>query len=248
MSILVLAGDLTNYYLYKRLLENNFDVKLEGFNHLLGNKNNNKPIVLKGFKTIIAPIPFTIDGFQLYSPYSGENIHIDQLLLKADKDAKIIGGPFNIDDKRFYDITKNRDFTNKTVIPTCEEIIKIIIDRSEFTLFDSNVLINGEGRVKNRLTILIESLGGKIVKEKDISSSNIIINTSKDTNLINKNLEKLNRDVLIVDVSPGDYTIDKKKSKILDLNTIKARGLPGKSAPKAVSNYIYKTLLKEFLI
>ncbi len=247
MSILVLAGDLTNYYLYKTLKENNYEVKLEGFNHLL-NDQQKKGILIKGYKTIIVPIPLSIDGSILYSPYSEENIHIDQLFQKADKNSKIIGGPFSIKEDRIYDITKNRDFTDLTVIPTCEEIIKIIIDKSDITIANSNITILGNGRIHSRLSPLLTSLGAKTNKEDNISTSNIIINTSRDSKLDREELEKLNDDVLIIDITSGDSFINYKLSKKLGINIIKARGLPGKSAPRTVSDYIYKTLIKEKLI
>lgn len=247
MSILVLAGDLTNYYLYKTLKENNYQVKLEGFNHLL-NGQQKRNIILKGYKTIIAPIPLSIDGSILYSPYSDENIHIDQLFQKADKDSKIIGGPFNIKDGRIYDITKNKDFTDLTVIPTCEEIIKIIIDKSDFTICNSKITIIGNGRINNRLTPQLLSLGANIINVEKSATVDIIINTDKNRIFNNEYLQNLKKEILIIDVTSNDSDIDFKISKKFGIHIIKARGLPGKSAPGAVADYIYHSLIKENLI
>lgn len=247
MSILVLAGDLTNYYLYKSLKESNYSVNLEGFNHLL-HKQNKKEIVVKGYKTVIVPIPLTIDGSTLYSPYSEESIHIDHLFQKVDKNARIIGGPFNFQENRVYDITRNKEFTDQTVIPTCEEIIKIIISRSNITIFNSTVVITGEGRIKNRLSVLLNGLGATLLDLSRVVHCDVIINSTRDFILDQRILENCNREVLIIDITSDDSNIDYKYAKEVGIEVIKARGLPGKSAPKSVSNYILRTLIAEEII
>lgn len=239
MSILILAGDLTNYYLYKKLKDNDFHVKLEGFSHLTG-KFPPKGIKISGFKTIIAPIPLTIDGSSLYSPYSEESIYIDQLMSEADKDSKIIGGPFSRADKRIYDLTKNRSFTDLTVIPTCEEILKIIIDKSDITISKSYIEIVGDGRISRRLTTILKALGAnaKIVLDLTENNSSIIIITAKGYKIDDEIL----KNKLVIDIT------NTKHSRKTGKNILKARGLPGKSAPKSVANYIFETLLKEEII
>lgn len=247
MSILVLAGDLTNYYLYKTLIKNGYNAKLEGFNHLI-NKLPGKGIVLKGYQTIIVPIPLTIDGSILYSPYCDENIHIETLFNKADLNSRIIGGPFTITDSRIIDITKNKSFTDLTVIPTCEEIIKIIIEKSDFTIYDAKISVIGNGRIANRLKPMLTSLGAHITQNKNIYESDIIIITNKDITLDKTILKNIKPDILILDVTSTEELFDKRYLKSLGINIIKARGLPGKNAPKTVSDYLYKTLITDKLI
>lgn len=242
MSILILAGDLTNYYLYKKLKNNDYNVKLEGFSHLT-EKYQPKAIKLAGFKTIIAPIPFTIDSSTLYSPYSEESVYIDQLLLNADKDSKIIGGPFFINDKRLYDITKNKSFTDKTVIPTCEEIIKIIIDNTDITITGSTILIAGEGRISNKLSILLKAFGAivSIADDKSVEMCDVLVITNIKNNLSNNILKNL-ENKLIIDIT------NMRHSKEINKKVLKARGLPGKSAPSSVANYLFESLINNKLI
>ncbi|MGL1891081.1 MAG: dipicolinate synthase subunit DpsA [Spirochaetaceae bacterium] len=245
MKILIIAGDLTNYYLYKTLLENKHKVTLEGFDYLT-KKIPKKSIKLKGYNTVICPIPFTIDNSTLYSPYSYDNIHIDHLLERVDSDARIIGGPFNFHDNRLYDLTKNRTFTDMTVIPACEEVIKIIIDKSDITINNANIAIIGSGRISLHLIKLLKLLGGNITT--DLKVADFIINTIPKLNIDKKVLDTSKKSVLIIDVASNDGGIDYKYAKKIDINIIKARGLPGKSAPQTVSDYIYKTLSIEKLI
>jgi dipicolinate synthase subunit A len=245
MSILILAGDLTNHYLYKKLKESGYNTTIHGFEHLIPRTIKQK-IVYSTFKTIIVPIPFTLDNEMLYSPYSRDNIYIDNFLSKTDKGTQIIGGPFNFNDERLYDITKNRDFTNLTVIPTCEELIKIIIEKSDVTISESTISIFGEGRIKKHLTKLLKMLNATISLETD--KSDIIINTTNRPYISGNILDNVKVNSIIIDVAPTDGGVDYKQAKKLGINIIKARGLPSKSAPKSVSNYIFDTLVSQNLI
>lgn len=246
MSIQILGGDLTNYYLFKLMEEHKINVKLEGFGHYLKQKIP-KPVKFDGFKLIIAPIPFTIDGLTIYAPYSDEILHIDTFLSKADKDAVIIGGPFNINDSRLIDLTQNSSFTNLTVVPASEEIIKIAIEKSNITINSSNILVTGEGRISKQVVKILESLGANIYFNKNfiIDDTDIIINTRKDFSLSNSELDLLKDECLIIDATPTGCNIDTRYGKKIGVNIITARGLPGKSAPKSVAKYIFTTLLSE---
>lgn len=251
MEILVLAGDKTNYYLYKLLKENSFNVTLEGFNFLLDIPQK-KGIVFKGYDIIIAPIPFTIDGLTLYSPYSEDSIHIDDFLNKSDSNSKIIGGPFlfngnEFKDLRFIDITKDKNFTGKTVIPTCEEIIKIVINNSDVTIYNSKFFINGAGRIGKHLKKLITLLGGdsEITKVED---ADVVINTTRDASNLNSLILNSNKSPLIIDATSVESGIDSKRLKKSGFNFIKASGLPGKSSPKSVANYIYTSLINNSIL
>lgn len=245
MSILILAGDLTNHYLYQKLKENGYKTTIHGFEHIIPRTIKQK-IVYSKFKTIIVPIPFSLDSETLYSPYSMENIYIDKFLNKTVKEAQIIGGPFNFNDERLYDITKNREFTNLTVIPTCEELIKIIIEKSDVTISDAIITVFGNGRIRKHLTALLKMLNATISVETD--KSDIIINTTNSPYINNRVLDNIKQNSIIIDVAPSDGGVDYKHAKKLGINIIKARGLPSKSAPMSVSNYIYTTLVTQNLI
>lgn len=242
MKILILAGDLTNFYLHRLLKNSGYKAKLEGFSHL-NDKFTNKPIKISGYKTIVAPLPFSLDGSTLYSPYNEGIIYIDQLLNSADKDSKIVGGPFSIEDKRLYDFTKNKYFTDKTVIPTCEEILKIIIDKSDKTINGLRVKISGEGRVNKKLTSMLTLLNAKVLNNENLNDNkvDVLILTTSDHMVTNKELLSIT-DTLIIDITNIKHT------KEISKKVLKTRGLPGKSAPESVAQYLYSTLKKENFI
>lgn len=237
MDILILSGDKTNYYLHQKMLERGYSVQLEGFHHL--KKSDYKPIRIGGYKTIITPIPFTINNSTLYAPYSEEIIHIDNFLNKSDEDCTIIGGPFNFKDDRLVDITQNPQFRKANIIPTVEEIIKIIIEESDYTINKRSILVTGSGELSKHLKTTLEQLGAILTDE--LFSAEIIINTSNSFTLTDEELVQI-QDRWIIDVTSDGLKADKKLVKNLGLRIKKARGLPGKSSPASVAESLLNTL------
>lgn len=263
MNILILGGDLKNYYLYKKLIKEGYNVSLSGFDHL-PRKSRKKPPVLSKFDTIITPVPLTIDGTTLYSPYSEEVIHVQDLFSKSSDNTRIIGGPFYLSDKRIWDITKEVSFIELNVIPTCEEVLKLLIEKSHFTIMGSCITIYGYGKISKRLSHLLEMMGAYIHIKSDIEdidkpnsptdsfdnleNSNVIITTSSKPHIDKNIIDILSSGTIIIDIASADGGIDYRYAKSRNIDVIKARGLPGKSAPLTVSEYIYNTLKRNSLI
>lgn len=263
MDILVLGGDLKNYYLYKKLQREGLNVTLYGFD-LLPRKPRRKAPVFSKYSMIIVPIPLSIDSLNLYTPYSENTISIHDLLIKSSDKTRIIGGPFNFEDERFWDITKEESFIELNVIPTCEEIIKILIDKTDFTIMGSCITLYGYGKISKRLSQLLDGMGAythiksnnknidkpnSTISSKDnINRSDVIITTSSKLIVDKEIINEVKTGTIIIDVASTDGGIDYKYAKLRNIDVIKARGLPGKSAPLTVSEYIFNTLKRNNLI
>lgn len=242
-NIVIVAGDLTNYYLSQKLKSRQLNVTLFGFDHL------KKPTRKRGidwgsFDLVIVPVPFTIDGTTIYAPYANDQTFITDLLLKLNKNAIIIGGPFSINDDRLYDITLNNFFKSKSVTPSCEEIIKIVIEETDFTISGSIISIFGNGTIAKALEPLLIALGADVLlnDNQQIKSSDIIINTGSELKIGKKEIDLSRQNSIIIDVGSKDGGIDYSYAKKVGHKIIKARGLPGRSAPKSVATYIIKSI------
>lgn len=263
MKILILAGDLKNYFLYKKMLKLNYDVSLAGFDHIRTRGRKKSPSI-NIYDLIITPIPFTIDELTLYSPYADEVFHIDDFMKKVKANSVIAGGPFNISDKRLYDVTSNKNFQELNILPVCEELIKIIIDKTDITLIGSSITIYGYGKIAKRLYKQLEYLGAYVHIKSDeedidipcsrldstdfINNSDVIIHTLSGYTLDNIILDNINKDSILIDVASSDGGLDYNYAKKINIDVIKARGLSGKSAPKTVSEYLFNTLKKDNII
>lgn len=86
----------------------------------------------------------------------------------------------------------------------------------------------------------------KRVKESDLESFDIVINTPPTMILNRDRLLKLKKDCLIIDLASYPGGVDKEAIKELNINFEWALGLPGKVAPITAAEHIKKTL-DEFL-
>lgn len=263
MNVLIIAGDRKNYFLYKKMLSNGYLVTLVGFDHIRSRSSKKTP-ALNLFDVVITPIPFTLDGLTLYSPYADNTYHIDSFLDMLKPNSVIVGGPFKRNDSRFIDITKNQDFLNLNVLPVCEELIKIVIDKTDITLIGSSILLYGYGSVTKRLYKLLEFLGAYVHIKSDkldieepsstmdnidsIDEYDVIINTQTGFIIDNSILDLVKNETVIIDACSSGSGLDYSYAKKQNIKAIKARGLTGKSAPKTVSEYLFNTLRREKII
>lgn len=155
---------------------------------------------------------------------------------RVPNNVKVIGGPFYFKDNRFIDITKNKEFIKKSIIPAVEEIIKLIITNSDITIFASKVQVIGNGLLPELLVEKLALLGSKVVGDKP----DTIINCDSNLDILKRSIKDANRKTLILDVSNSD--------KIIDKRVIKARGLAVKSAPRTIAKILFESLKELYII
>lgn len=235
MKTLILAGDKQNYFLYKKLISQKYPVDIWGFN-LLGIKGK-KSLDIGSYDLIITSIPFSLDNITVHSPFSERSIDIEDTIKRLKSRSRIIGGPFNINDERFYDITKNKMFLEKSIIPMSEEVIKIVIEKSDISIYESSIVVIGDNMLSNRIIKLLKVMGSRVNRD---DKSEIIINCDPDLTKLKNIYSKDNKTPLIIDISKNDERVNK--------SVVKARGLALKSAPRSMAKYLYETLIAEEII
>lgn len=227
-------------------------------------------------KIIITAIPFSKDGKYVFAPLSTKCISIDEFVNLA-SDKIIIGGSFkeeyikkfNEKQNHVIDIMKDESFALNNTIPTAEGVIKIIIENTDITIDKSNIAVLGFGRVGKKVAELLKSLNANVFcydnKEEELANINssgynvlgdicgslnnmdVIINTVPSLILEKSNLNFVNKETLIIDVSSKPGGIDFDYAKEHNYNVIHALGLPGKVAPRTSAKYI-KELLRNIII
>lgn len=132
----------------------------------------------------------------------------------------------------------------------------------ETTLAWSKALVIGNGRIGKLLSRKLHFLGADVTvlarKSQDfadIRSNNlkfakyadvdygeydVIFNTVPSVIFTGKILERLPREILIIDLACG---VDLKAAQDLSIKTIKAPSLPSKVAPKTAGKFIYDSVL-----
>ena len=268
-SYLLIGGDKRQEYLYNLISEKN--AKTDAI-FLQNKKNIQKELdKIEGTDVIILPIPSTTDGTTLYSPMFEEKILLHQIIERiSNKSILFTGGENNLftasKAKKVINLLSNEAMTLKNAMATAEAALAIIINNTEHTVFESEILITGYGRIGKILTNYLLSLKANVSicarseiarTEAKLSGANafgfdklvdavpkfnIIINTIPMLIFKKNELEKIKSDTLIIDLASKPGGIDLNVAKFLELNVIHALSLPGKFSPKTAAKFIEETI------
>ncbi len=186
-NLCVIGGDLRIVKLVEILVNDGYTVytyALEEAESL----NQNKDIVqcknivdaISKSHIVIGPIPLSSNKIDINTPFSKENISIEELVPKLDGKTFIagsIGEEFiNIaKDKNVevIDLMTREELTVLNTISTAEGAIQIAMQETLSTIHGSNVLVLGFGRIGKILSKMLNGIGARVScearKESDIA-------------------------------------------------------------------------------
>lgn len=174
---------------------------------------------------------------------------------------------FKIADIKIIDLLQNEKLTILNAIATVEGTIKIAIQEREESIFESNILICGYGRIGKIMCDRFNSLGANVYctarKEKDLTwmrekgytpltydevpkigaKIDIVINTVPSLVLNEKEIDSFKQDILMIDVASAPGGINKEYSKRKGIRLITALGIPGKEMPKTAAKFIKESII-----
>jgi dipicolinate synthase subunit A len=273
-SYLLVGGDKRQEYLYNSLLRKNKSVEKIFLNDNYDiNENLNK---ISKADVIVLPIPSSTDGTTLFAPLYNPKIPLNSIIEEINKNAILFtGGENNLftscKAKRIVNLLSNEAMTLKNAMATAEATLEIIINNTNHTIFNSNILITGYGRIAKILTEYLLALKANVFvcarrelsrTEAEIAgakafgfnklieqlpSFNIIINTVPMLILGEKELKNVDSNALIIDLASKPGGVDFSAANTLKIKTMHALSLPGKYSPKTASEFI-ETVINNTLI
>ncbi len=210
--------------------------------------------------------PATRDKKNLFLPYYQTDV---KSLLAFDK--PILGGYSNFDDHficaKIIDYAKNDAFALENALPSSEGCIEIALRQMPKTLSGSCCLVTGYGKFGRCLARKLKLLDARVFASARSYSAfaamradgilpldntdiinyagqfDLIVNTIPHIIMTKPFLEKLNREVVIIEGASDPGGIDTDTAQRLGLNLIPAPGLPGKSAPKSAGEIIARAII-----
>lgn len=255
MNISVIGGDLRQLTLATLLKQDGYTVKIAGFDKGPGNSNKTADNIWDS-DILIFPIPVSHDGIYVNAPYSEKPILIEPEKFSGSK--LILGG--NISEKtagifdnakvRYIDYLKREELMIKNAIPTAEGALEIALAETPITLYKSNCLVVGYGRIGKVLSKILKGMGANVTvsarkcsdlawisahgynqihsKElsKSISQFDVIFNTVPAMILDKSALQNVKPDSLIIDLASKPGGVDFATAKDLGLKVIWSLGLP----------------------
>ncbi len=182
-----IGGDKRQTTVIKRLSELYPNIKIYGFEKVVENFKD-KIIICRDLREtvynsdiIVCPLPYTVDGKNIYTPYSENNISIEEIIRNLDKTQTLLVGKA---DERLRNLIRRNEFSCTdylereelailNAIPTAEGAIEIAMRETPFTINGSNCLILGNGRIGKVLSKMLSGIGAKVTvcvrKYRDIA-------------------------------------------------------------------------------
>ncbi|MCL1934910.1 MAG: hypothetical protein FWF57_00805 [Defluviitaleaceae bacterium] len=258
MKISIVGGDIRNFYLKNILEKEGHEIDLFGFENL---ENKEK----KEFKLndiIISGIPF-LQNNNIFTTH-GDEINFANFLNSISERTILIAGNIpNISCKKI-DLLQDEIFLKKNAHLTAEGVLQLSLKETDFSLIGANVMIIGFGRIGSILAKMFNNLFANVtvvvhlcedfrestnkgyftVRYKEINNyinkMDIIINTPTGDIITENNLNHINKESLIIDVSSKPHGVCSNTKNVAKI--IWASGLPAKIAPKTGALYIRESI------
>ncbi len=260
MNLLIIGGDKRQEILTENL-------RKAGHNcfHITGGHDLDTDF--DNFEVVILPYPTTKDGLCVNNNLSDEKILLADIVKRVSR-QKVLCGNYSFINIESTDYGRDEELTLLNAVPTAEGAIELAIRNTDFTLWQSNCLVIGNGKcgkiladrlagLKAHVTVsarkdadfaYIKALGQKYIHtyeiEKHIHGFDIIFNTVDSRVITREALEKCKKDCLLIELASAPFGIDFNAAEELGLKVIKAPGLPGKISPKTAADILTQTILK----
>lgn len=284
-DVLVVGGDLRQIYLANRLSQiNKNDIEYRVYAYALeksADSLENVTIVNKieeiekNIDIVILPMPVLDVNENINTPLSDCIVKTKDIVKIIENRCMVFGGKIpkelmkDFEDRgiKCFDYLQREELAVHNAIPTAEGTLQIVMEETAKTIFGSNILLIGAGRISKILRKYLVALGANVVVSARKAEDYAWIETDKCKFINNKNIKNIVKDVdviintvpakildkdilteiknetLIIDLASKPGGVDFETAKRLGKKTIWALSLPGKVAPITAGHIILNTIL-----
>lgn len=276
-TVIVAGGDL-RYGYTAAALSKKFDTYAVGFTRqivpeqvkLIESAADGLPMC----DILVLPMPVSEDGVLVNAPFSQSNLSLKGLMAKLKPGGIVFGGKFGKSQTLFdeanietIDYLACEELSTRNAVPTAEGAIQMMLEEMPCTIYGSQVLILGFGRIGSRMAYLLQAMGADVtVAARDVvkraqaemfgcqsiafseleaqaEQFDVICNTVPAKVITESVLQKIQKDALILDLASKPGGIDWEAAQKLGKRVVWALSLPGKTAPVTAGEIIAKTIL-----
>lgn len=215
---------------------------------------------IKNADVVLLPVPTTRDDKNIFCPQTNKTISLDEVY-NSKPDALILSCGYSFDNRNCIDYLKLDSFCLLNAVPTAEGAIARAINDTPFCLWQSRVLVIGNGRVAKILTDRLVGLKCDVTvsarKSADFAYLKALGIKHIHTHNVPQEAERFDIIFNTIDVPLFDEVDKLKNSYLYDLSTkgcidfetaqkcgikaIKLPGIPGKVAPTTAGKIIAQT-------
>ena len=273
MKFACIGGDNRQIEIAKYLINKGYNVSAFGLPKIDNIElENSLYSVINNADVLILPLPISRNGETVYTPLDDNIIPLDSIL--EFKPKIIFGGLLTdnfrtkLDNKKikYFDYYKNEGITVKNAILTAEAAISIAISETNFSIYNSNCLIIGYGRIGKPLAKYLKTMGANVSISSrfektlnkieadgynaintnectfNLKNKHIIFNTAPSP-ILNENFFKnCNKNTLVLDLAT-DAGTDFEAAIKYEINAKLCPGLPGKFSPETAAKFIADEIL-----
>ena len=220
---------------------------------------------------VVLPLPAEgrISG-TLNAPFAEKTHDLSEVLAAIAPDTLVCGGKISpklretAKHLRLRDIMTRPEFAVGNANVTAEGAVSLLAENLSSTIFDTNVLVVGYGRIGRLLAhklrgldakttvmsknvesrALAEGMGLHAMKPTDTalySAFDAVINTAPAA--VIPTLEGFKKSCLLLELASAPGGIDKRDAERLGMRYIAAPGLPGRYAPASAAGLIYSAIM-----
>ncbi len=214
--------------------------------------------------TVILPLPASADG-----------IHVNFSQTKLShifdgNDRLYIGGRIGKEFAQYrkkhtiIDYTECEDFKIRNAVPSAEAAVMLAIENTSFTIFGSDCLVCGYGKIGAYLSKLLNSMGANVTVAARRSASRALAETEGSRAVGFDKISKLNPDIIfntvpfpvitnsvlqkisphiIIDLASANGGTDFDAAKKYGIKTLHALALPGKFSPESSAKITADTII-----
>lgn len=271
MKLLFLGGDRRMLFAAEDIRESGFETYTYGLKDQSCGDSLFRAV--KAADAVILPLPVSSNGTTLNAPFTEKTIYLDDIICCEPK--YLLGGMISdeinkkLSQKKipFFDYFSDEKLTAENAVLTAEAAIAIAINGSDASVFRSNALVIGYGRIGNRLSSYLKTMGatvtatsrkdsvlaaieadGLIPKSTDDVKSGLerydfIFNTAPSPIMDKEFFSLCSKTCFVEDLATRAGT-DIDSAKILGICADVYPGLPGKYFPRSAGKIISKAIIR----
>ncbi|MCF6410620.1 dipicolinic acid synthetase subunit A [Pseudalkalibacillus salsuginis] len=276
----IIGGDARQLEVIRKLTALNASLYLVGFDQLDhgftgATKMDLEDLPLSEVDALILPVNGSGPGGEIDTIFSNKKIKFtEELLQKTKQSCTVFSGITNPyltkctsnANKKHIKLFERDDVAIYNAIPTVEGTIMMVIQHTDFTIHQSNLMVLGFGRVGFTVARTFANLGANVSVgarrsehiaritemgfkpfylddlENEVESIDVCINTIPASIITSNVISKMPSHTLIIDLASKPGGTDFRFAEKRGIKALLAPGLPGIVAPKTAGNIIANVL------
>lgn len=280
MHVAIIGGDARQLEVIRKLIELDARLSLIGFDQLDhgftgASKERIDEIDFSDIDAIILPVSGTNGEGEVETIFSNETVMLsEEILSKTPEHCVVYSGISNSfltgivekSNRKLVQLFERDDVAIYNSIPTVEGTIMMVIQHTDITIHNSNVIVLGLGRVGMSVARSFSALGANVKVgarktehiaritemgltpfhlndlEKEVNDIDVCINTIPHLVVTASVISKMPVHTLIIDLASKPGGTDFRYAEKRGIKALLAPGLPGIVAPKTAGQIVANVL------